>query len=186
MIDLIPCKRLLKLKFKVMKTKLSMLFVLLIVVTTFTQAQSKKDIEADLIRCTTSKDSIQNLLTGLSAKYDSINKAYIAYDTMYNAIKEKVVLHDFDPANMSKLIDSLRIGRDDAFSGITTTLNDSISMLEQENTKLIATIDSMATTGNEDKTQLITDLKQLKELLDAQILTQEEFDAKKSVLLEKL
>jgi predicted nucleic acid-binding Zn-ribbon protein len=183
--DLLPCK-LSKLKLKVMKTKLSMLFVLLIVVTTFTQAQSKKDIEADLIRCTTSKDSIQNLLTGLSTKYDSINKAYIAYDTMYNAIKEKVFLHDFDPTNMSELIDSLRAGREDAFSGTTTTLNDSISMLEQENTKLIATIDSMAATSNEDKTQLINDLKQLKELLDEQILTQEEFDAKKSELLEKL
>ncbi|MCD4731262.1 MAG: SHOCT domain-containing protein [Bacteroidales bacterium] len=168
-----------------MKTKLSVLFVLLIAAVTFTQAQSKKDIEEDLTRCTITKDSIQNLLTGLSAKYDSINKACIAYDTMYNAVKEKVFLHDFDPANMSELIDSLRTGRDEAFSGITTTLNDSITLLEQENTKLKATIESMATGNDDDNTQLVNDLKQLKELLHAQIITQEEFDAKKTVLLEK-
>jgi len=163
-----------------MKTKLSVLFVLLIAAVTFTQAQSKKDIEDDFNRCTSSKDSIQNLLTGLSATYDSINKACIAYDTMYNAIKEKVFMHDFDPANMSELLDSLRT---ESFSG-TTALNDSISVLQEENTQLKATIESMGT-GNED-TKLVSDLKQLKELLDAQILTQEEFDAKKTELLEKL
>lgn len=182
--DLLLSKLLLKLttnlKFNAMKTKLSVLFVLLISAVTFTQAQSKKDIEADLIRCTTTKDSIQNLLTGLSATYDSINKTYLAYDTMYNAIKEKVFLQDFDPTNMSELIDSLRTGTEED----ATILNDSISLLVQENTKLKATIESM-TTGNDDNTKLVNDLKQLKELLDAQIITQEEFDTKKTVLLEK-
>ncbi len=168
-----------------MKTKLSVLFVLLIAVVTFTQAQSKKDIEENLSQCTITKDSIQNLLTGLSAKYDSINKACIAYDTMYNAIKEKVFQDDFDPANMSELIDSLRTGKEEVFSGITTTLNDSISLLEQENTKLKATIESLSTGNGDDNTQLVNDLKQLKELLDAQIITQEEFDVKKTELLEK-
>ena len=168
-----------------MKTKLSVLFVLLIVAVTFTQAQSKKDIEEDLAQCTASKDSIQNLLTGLSANYDSINKACIAYDTMYNAIKEKVFMHDYDPANMSELIDSLRTGRDEAFSGITTTLNDSISILVEENSKLKELIEGMGGESDEDA-ELIKDLKQLKELLDSEIITQEEFDAKKAVLLEKL
>ena len=80
-----------------MKKKLSVLFVLLIAVVTFTHAQSKKEVEADLIKCTTAKDSIQNLLTGLSVSYDSINKVCTEYDAMYNAIKEKVFLDDFDP-----------------------------------------------------------------------------------------
>ena len=167
-----------------MKTKLTVLFMLVLAAVTFTQAQSKKDIEENLTRCTTTKDSIQNLLTGLSSTYDSINKACIAYDTMYNAIKEKVFQHDFDPANMSALIDSLQTGSEEAFSGITTTLNDSISLLVQENTELKATIESMAA-DNDDNTKLVNDLKQLKELLDAQIITQEEFDVKKTELLEK-
>lgn len=164
-----------------MKKKLSVLFLLLIAVVTFTHAQSKKEVEADLSKCTTAKDSIQNVLTGLSASYDSINKVCIAYDTMYNAIKEKVFLDDFDPANMSELIDSLQT---EAFSG-TNVLNDSITVLQEENAELIAKMESMtAATDSED--EIVNDLKQLKDLLDANILTQEEFDAKKAVLLEKL
>ena len=171
-----------------MKKKLSVLFVLLIAVVTFTHAQSKKEVEADLIKCTTAKDSIQNLLTGLSVSYDSINKVCIAYDTMYNAIKEKVFLDDFDPANMSELIDSLQT---EAFSGTTllndsiTVLNDSTTVLQVENAELIAKIESM-TADTRSETEIVNSLKQLKDLLDANILTQEEFDAKKAVLIEKL
>ena len=171
-----------------MKKKLSVLFVLLIAVVTFTHAQSKKEVEADLIKCTTAKDSIQNLLTGLSASYDSINKVCIAYDTMYNAIKEKVFLDDFDPTDMSELIDSLQT---ESFSGTTvlndsiTVLNDSITVLQVENTELEAKIESMAA-GTDSETEIVDSLKQLKDLLDANILTQEEFDAKKAVLIEKL
>ncbi len=128
------------------------------------------------------------MLTGLSVSYDSINKVCIAYDTMYNAIKGKVFLDDFDPANMSELIDSLQM---EAFSGTTllndsiTVLNDSITVLQVGNAELIAKIESMIA-GPEDETEIVNSLKQLKELLDANILTQEEFDAKKAVLLEKL
>lgn len=168
-----------------MKTKLSVLFVLLIAAVSFTQAQSKKDIEADLAKCTITKDSIQNLLTGLSSNYDSISKACIAYDTMYSAVKEKVLLYDFDPLKTSELIDSLQTGRDGAFTGMSDTMNDSIAILVEENTKLKELIESMGGEGDED-TEIVNDLKQLKELLDAEIITQEEFDAKKAALLEKL
>ena len=89
---------------------------------------------------------------------------------------------------MSELIDSLQT---EAFSGITvlndsiTVLNDSITVLQVENTELIAKIESM-TAGTGGETEIVNSLKQLKELLDANILTQEEFDAKKAVLIEKL
>ena len=46
-------------------------------------------------------------------------------------------------------------------------------------------IESMGGESDED-TEIIKDLKQLKELLDSEIITQEEFDAKKTELLEKL
>ena len=168
-----------------MKTKLTLLVVLLVVMAFSAQAQSKKEIEADLTKCLTTKDSLQTVLTGLSTSYDSISKVCVAYDTMYNAIKEKVLLDDFDPANMSDIIDSLRTGREEAFSEITTSLNDSISILVEENTQLKETIESMKGEGDEDA-EAMNDLKQLKELLDEEIITQEEFDAKKAVLLEKL
>lgn len=166
-----------------MKTKLSVLLFLFVVMGLLTQAQSKKDLEADLATCTTLKDSIQSELTGLTANYDSINSAYLAYDTMYNAVKEKVFMYDFDPVKISDLIDSLRTGRDEAFSEITAALNDSISILAEENAKLKETVEGKET-GEEN--EVISELKQLKDLLDAGILTQDEFNAKKAVLLEKL
>ncbi len=162
-----------------MKRKMTVLIVLLIAVVTFTKAQSKKDVEDNLANCTAAKDSIQNLLTGLNANYDSISKAMIAYDTMYAVIKEKVLLQDFDPANMSQIIDSLRTKQSSLFA---TALNDSLSGLKQENTELKASL----LDGDDDSEKVVNDLKQLKGLLDEGIITQEEFDTKKAVLLEKL
>jgi len=162
-----------------MKRKMTVLIVLFMAVGTLTLAQSKKDIEDNLAKCTATNDSIQNLLTGLSANYDSISTAMIAYDTMYKVIKEKVLLQDFDPANMSLIIDSLRTEQSSLFA---TALNDSLSILEQENTELKAAIGD----GGDDSEKVISELKQLKGLLDEEIITQEEFDTKKAVLLEKL
>ena len=50
--------------------------------------------------------------------------------------------------------------------------------MKVENEKLKATIDSL-NTSNADNTKLVNELKQLKELLDAKIITQEDFDKKK-------
>lgn len=175
-----------------MKIKLILLFLSLIASATITQAQSKKDIENDYAKCIIAKDSIQNQYTGLSAlyeslnkTYDSINKTYLAYDSMYSVIKARVILHDFDPVNTSMLLDSLRASRDLSLSGITTIYNDSISALKEENTRLQATVDSLAAENKANDADVVTQLKQLKELLDAQILTQEEFDARKTKLLEE-
>jgi multidrug resistance efflux pump len=67
--------------------------------------------------------------------------------------------------------------------------------MKNKNIKLQATLDSLGL-GNDpakalakqeaDKQKAIADLKQLKELLDAKIITQEEFDTRKKKLLEKL
>ena len=156
-----------------------MLIVLLMAIGTSTYAQSKKDIEDNLAMCTATKDSIQNELTELSANYDSISKVMIAYDTMYSVIKEKVLMQDFEPANMSQIIDSLRSEQSSLFA---TALNDSLSILEQENTKLKESL----LDSSDDSEKVVNDLKQLKGLLDEGIITQEEFDTKKAVMLEKL
>ena len=164
-----------------MKTKSSLLFALLIMVATYTQAQSKKEIEAKFASCTTAKDSIQNVLTIVSAKNDSLYMSNEGYNTMYIAIKEKLLKQDFDPKNMSALIDSLKTN---SSLGIAV-LNDSISSLHLENNKLKETI-TASMDVEVDKTEVVYELKQLKELLDEKILTQEEFDLKKTILLEKL
>ena len=176
-----------------MKTRLSWLFVIMIVTVTSTQGQSKKDMENDYAKCIISKDSVQNLYAKLSATheslsktYDSINKSYLAYDSMYRVIKARVILHEFDPVNTAKLLDSLRASRDLSMSGMTNIYNDSISVLSKENTRLQATVDSLSAANKSNDVDVVTQLKQLKELMDAQIITQAEFDAKKAVLLEKL
>jgi uncharacterized protein YukE len=161
-----------------MKAKLSMLFVLFMIATNLTQAQSKKEVETKLNDCVATKDSIQNLLTELTATHDSVQQAY---DTMYTAIKEKVFLDDFDPLAMSDLIDSLRT---EASFG-TAAMSDSISTLKKENAELSTTLDELKSKEDESA-KLVADLKQLKELLDEGILTQEEFDKKKEILLQKL
>ena len=173
-----------------MKTKLILLFVALSAAVTITQAQSKKDLEANYAKCTVEKDSLQKLYTGLTATQeslkktcDSINKVNLAYDSMYRVIRDRVILKEFNPLNSSKLLDSLSKTRSLALSGIS----DSVSILKKENTKLQVTIDSLAAAaGLKDNSAVINQLKQLKELLDAQIITQAEFDTKKAKLLEKM
>lgn len=165
-----------------MKTKLTLLVVLLVVMAFSAQAQSKKDIEAELETCKLSSAKLQIELDGLTASYDSILTAYTVYDTMYTVIKEKVLMNDFDPANMSEIIDSLRTGREEAFSEITTALNDSISLLVEENMQLKEALEGMKGEGDE----AMDNLKKLKELLDEEVITQEEFDAKKKEVLEEL
>jgi hypothetical protein len=176
-----------------MKKLLLLLFVIMMVSMTTTYGQSKKEMEESYAKCIISKDSIQKLYTGLAAShetlnktYDSINKAYIAYDSMYRVIKEKVILHDFNPMNTSKLLDSLRASRNLSMSGITTIYSDSISGLRKQNAVLQSKVDSLQSTAKKENTDVVGQLKQLKELLDAQIITQAEFDAKKAILLEKL
>ncbi len=145
------------------------------------QAQSKSELISQLAVCTAEKDSIQNSLMDLTVLSDSISKEHVAYTEMYNAVKEKVFKDDFDPASMSGMIDSLQAKN----SFANAALNDSLSTLQQE----ISMLNEMAESKEEtvsDKTEVVDALKQLKELLDSGILSQEEFDAKKTVLLEKL
>ena len=110
-----------------MKIKITLLFVLLIVSSSFTYAQSKKDMEKDFAECTAVKDSIQKELSELNSVHDSINQVYLAYDSMYQVVKERVMKYEFDPENMSELIDSLR-----AESALgSTALHDSLSGLHR-------------------------------------------------------
>ena len=168
-----------------MKTNLILLLMFLFSAVTFTQAQSKKDLEKSLAACSTTRDSLQKVLSGIPANYDSINKAFIVYDTMYNVIKKKVFNYAFNPTHMSLLLDSLRTSRDSAFSGLHSSFSDSISFLNKENAELRTKMEILKA-ELVNRTYVIKDLQQLKELLDDQIITQEEYNAKKAKLLEKL
>jgi predicted Zn-dependent peptidase len=51
--------------------------------------------------------------------------------------------------------------------------------------KLQAVIDSLSVKKDVDITKMAADLKLLKELLDSNTITQEEFDKQKSVIMQK-
>lgn len=175
-----------------MKVRIAFLLGILIITVVAANAQSKKDLENDYAKCVAEKDSVVNVLTSLSASHeallntsDSLTKVCTVYDTMYMVIRDKVFHYDYDPANMASLIDSLSATRESAFSSLSTSLNDSIAALNTENASLKATLESLSKDQDESG-KAVDDLKKLKELLDAGIITQEEFDAKKAVLLEKI
>lgn len=175
-----------------MKPIITSIFILMIFGLAIAQAQSKKDLEQDYTACVAARDSIQQELSGLSAtheslteSFDSVSNVCTRYDAMYAVIKERIFHYDFDPENMPTLLDSLQSERESAFSGLSNTLNDSIAMLKKENADLKAAIESLTEAGA-DKTDIVNNLKQLKELLDSNIITQEEYDAKKAKLMEKL
>jgi len=132
-------------------------------------------------------DSLTKANGTLSVQLDSISKDRKLYYGLYTTIKEKVLLSDFDPAKLPQIIDSLKAGKDATISGLTTastSLKDSLSLLSKENSELKAKLASQPV-GGEDKTKLIGELKQLKELLDTKILTQAEYDAKKKLVMDK-
>ena len=123
----------------------------------------------------------------LSMKLDSVSKDRDKYYGSYKSMRDKVVKYNFDPARTSILIDSLKMNRDSILNLnklATASLNDSIKILQAENAKLQGTITTMAA-ADADKEKIVAELKQLKELLDSKIITQEEYDAKKTKLMAK-
>lgn len=149
----------------------------------FSQKKKKPDPKDTKI------DSLTQANSKLSVQLDSLSRDQKLYYGLYTTIKDKVILHDFDPAKMPEIIDSLKAGRDATFAGLTAasaSLRDTLSMLNEENARLKAKLDSVAVGGQGvDKSQLISELKSLKELLDSKILTQAEYDAKKKIVMDK-
>ncbi|WP_073132991.1 SHOCT domain-containing protein [Chryseolinea serpens] len=164
-----------------MKNYILMVLLLLAVFQGFSQKKKKQDPKDIKI------DSLTKATSMLTRKADSLGKSQTVYYGLYTTIKEKVLLHDFNPAKLSQIIDSIRVSRDSTTSLLAAPiapLNDSLSRLRKENVMLKAKVDSL-TVDKVDKATVVADLKELKVLLDSKILTQAEYDAKKKKLLEK-
>jgi hypothetical protein len=133
-------------------------------------------------------DTLTRANTVLTAQLDSVSKNY---NGLYTTVKEKLVKSDFDPADLSGMIDSVYASRDSVAALQGLPLKDSVQLLHQENAKLKVQIDTMNhalqkhTTANFDKAKLMTELKDLKSLLDAKVITQAEFDDKKKIIMDK-
>jgi hypothetical protein len=154
-----------------------------LVVTSMAFGQKKGKVDPKDIKI----DSLTKANTGLTLKLDSVSKEREAYYGVYTTIKDRVIKYNFDPSRTSALIDSLQATRDSTLaglSGLTTAQKDSLKLLLSNNALLKAKVDSIMKAGG-DKAQMITELKQLKELLDAKIITQAEFDIKKQAVMDK-
>jgi hypothetical protein len=136
----------------------------------------------------------------LTKQLDSANKELVKYVGVYNAISDKVLHYKFDPTRTAYIIDSIKASRDSSMAALsrpskTQPSSDSIYKLVIENKMLKAQIDTIkAGWGNEknslpreiEKAGAISNLKQLKELLDAKIITEAEFISLKQKYLIKL
>ena len=146
-------------------------------------------------------DTLKQTNAALSTKLDSVSKELVKYIGVYDAIVEKVVHYKFDPTRSAYLIDSLKASRDSTIALLTAvpkskTASDSLYMVLKESTLLKAKIDSikaawaaekaLVSSEEMEKAKAFSNLKQLKELLDAKIITDTEFIALKKKYIDKL
>jgi len=154
------------------------LFLMLAVSAAYGAKKDKKDPK-DLII-----DSLTTATKTLQNKLDSANGEL---DKVYLVLKERIVKRDFNHSQIPHVIDSIATEIDSSMTGMrsnTTTLMDSLTTLKKENEKMKGTLNGILN-DESSKSRLVYELKQLKELLDAKILTPAEFDVKKTRLLEK-
>lgn len=162
-----------------------------------------------------SKSELEEMVAKQNAQLDSIKPRLASLEIMYSVTRDSLINGDFDPSKFAVIIDSIRSAADASTSSIAdyrakqkaqsdtlVALKKSYAELTAENTKLNTTVDNCVVMINmtaknpvtrEDlekgldanKQAVVEQLKQLKDLLDAGILTQEEFDNKKALILEK-
>jgi hypothetical protein len=160
----------------------------------FSQKKGKVDPRDAKIDSLTKSNAI------LTKQSDSLSKELVKYFGVYTAMRDKVLRYNFDPTRTAYIIDSIKASRDSSIAALskltnTQSLSDSIYKLLIENKMLKAQIDTLkAGWGNEknsipreiEKASAISNLKQLKELLDAKIITEAEFIALKQKYMIKL
>lgn len=98
------------------------------------KAQSKKELEAQVLKLTAEKDSVQQLLNKVSGQFDSVNKMYLEYHLVYKTMTEKEIPYKFKPKDIGKLLDSLKLTRDSVIAGIrarVTYIRDSLRNLNR-------------------------------------------------------
>ena len=168
---------------------MTVLLALLVSFSSFGQRKEKVDPKDLQI------DSLKQVSAALALQLDSVSAELQTYMGVYTSLKEKVFNYNFDPDRTALLIDSLRTTRDSTFTLATGVLQDSLTLMKEQAMALQATLDSLGLVSDpatdlareeQEKARAISDLKDLKELLDTGIITQEEFDNKKQKLLEKL
>jgi hypothetical protein len=180
-----------------MKTSLFLALAILISLSVDAQVlrKGKKDAPAPDPKM----DSLTAVNKNLSVANDSLSKASVAYFGVYTATKDKLIKKDFDPAQAAVLIDSalaplvgININEDSVRNYFMTSFELVKSELTKTNQKLDSlTKASMPVESPESMQELergdaVSKLKNLKELLDANVISQTEYLAAKKKYLPKL
>lgn len=142
--------------------------------------QKKADMEAQVAQQSATIDSLNAQLSATNTALDSANMKLEDYGAMHQAIVDKVLKHDFLPADMGDIIDSLHTNRDSSFAASTEVWQDSVASLNAQIEKL-----NTASATEEQKVGMAEELKMLKGLLDEGILTEDEFNTRKTKVLDK-
>jgi len=131
-------------------------------------------------------DSLNKVTKSLSLQLDSVSGELVKYLGLYNTIKEKVIHYSFDPTRSAYLIDSLTAKRDS--TSALFALNQKTTVPPADSIKAITPDSTTVPISSQDieTARAITGLKQLKELLDAKIITDAEFLVIKKKYLDKL
>jgi len=177
-----------------MKKPLILLIALFISFLSFGQKKNKDEAPD-----TTKIDSLTAINTKLSAVNDSISKELEIYYGVYVALKDDVFKADFDPAKTSVLLDSIFNVEDKAVvpnDSVRQSFRTSLDLIQQELLEAHAKLDSLLnppvpketpeSAAELEKTVAIGDLKNLKALLDAGVISQTEFVTLKKKYLAKL
>lgn len=131
-------------------------------------------------------DSLTILTKSLTLKLDSVSGELVKYLGLYNTIREKVIHYSFDPTRSAYLIDSLAAKRDSTSAMLA--LNQKLPVPQPDTLKAAPAIVPIAPVTAEEleRAKALGGLKQLKDLLDAKIITDVEFVALKKKYLDKL
>lgn len=163
--------------------KIAFLFILVVVATQVFGQRKKKQEEIDAMTI----DSLTQATNELTLQLDSVSKEKELYFGVYTSIKDEVIKYDFDPSKITFLIDSLRTSKDSTSALLLDSsdqLKDSLQILRIDNQQLQVKLDSLTQIAP-DKDDMVKELKQLKELLDNDIINQEDFDSKRDLILQK-
>ena len=152
--------------------------LLLFIVLATSQASFSKRVDKDALI-----DSLKKANAALTLQMDSVSKDLTIYKDFYNVIKERIVKHDFDPGNISHMIDSA-YALDNASTASFAIIKDSLAYYKNENASLKSSVNGI-TQPESVNTRLVYELKQIKDLLDSHILTPAEFDIKKEAILRR-
>ena len=171
----------------------------ILISTAVVNGQSKKELEAQVASLQTELDSTKANYSSLSAVHDSTSAMLDSYIGMYKTIQEKVLPYDFKPEDIGSIIDSLQTSRDSSFSNVmagSESLRDTISTMSASIDSLNAKVESQEAEIADLKAGMekfsnpagisdeqVASLEKLKKLLDSGILTKEEFEEKKKMIL---